>query len=376
MENNELLNFVGEVDTSALEQYKNQNVSDYKINIDAHSVQFDYSWIDKIEETIPYLDPIIRVPKKFLAQEEEVVPVERAKKISMETIKHLAQHTNLIQEVSEDGRITPSKVLNIFKEETFELYENRFINSLLKNLYNFVQLRKKAVASGSFSKSEKMLNFTSETKVDYEKVNISLAIQSNAYEDSFGKNANGLTYSDRIEKIEFILMDYMKSPLIQSLTQALPVRSPIRKTNTILKNPNFQKALELWEFIERYDHKDKKEKEDHFKLESDKEVENKLVLASYLNYDILSSLSIERRGKHKEKDSGYYVRKVIEDFINDNKDVTALEFKQILAKAFSMYKQKKQKRLNNIYKEFEKSIKRHNNMVKIGVKVLKNASKQ
>lgn len=375
MDNNELRELIEEIDTTALEQYKNKSMGEYKINIDAHSVQFDYSWIDKIEETFPYLDPIIRVPKKFLAQEEEVVPVERAKKISMETIKHLAQHTNLIQEVSDDGKITPSKVLNIFKEETFELYENRFINSLLRNLYNFVQLRKKAVSEGSFSKSEKILNYNSETKVDSEKVNITLAIKSNAYEDSSGKNSSGLTYEERISKIEFILMDYMKSPLIQSLTQALPVRSPIRKTNTILKNPNFQKALELWEFIERYDHKDRKEKEDHFSVESNKEVENKLILASYLNYDILSSMSLERRGKQKDKDGKYYIRKVVEDFINENNDMTSADFKQILAKAFSMYKQKKQQRLNAISKEFDRCVKKHQNNMKLGVSLLKNSSK-
>lgn len=50
-------------------------------------------------------------------QEEEVVPVEKAKKISQETIKHLAQHTDLIQDVDEDGTITPSKVLNVNKKK-------------------------------------------------------------------------------------------------------------------------------------------------------------------------------------------------------------------------------------------------------------------
>lgn len=157
MESNELMNLVSNLDEDKLEEFVSQSNSNYKIQADIHSIQFDYSWVDMIEETIPYLDNIVRTPKKFLAQEEEVVPVEKAKKISMETIKHLAQHTNLIQDVTEDGTITPSAVLNIHKEETYDLYENRFIFSLLNNLYMFIQQRKEAVKEGSFSKSQKNL---------------------------------------------------------------------------------------------------------------------------------------------------------------------------------------------------------------------------
>ena len=183
---------------------KNPEVK-YNLSTDLHSVEFDYTWIDKIEETIPYLDNVIRDPKKFLAQEEEVVPVEKAKKISMETIKHLAQHTNLIQDVSPDGKITPSAVLNIHKEETYELYENRFINSLLQNLYTFIKTREKAVSEGSFYKSEKNLDFKVDTKMNGENVSLTLKMEASAYDDGKGKNSEGLTYTERIEKITFIV---------------------------------------------------------------------------------------------------------------------------------------------------------------------------
>lgn len=370
LENSELVELVSNVDGKSLEQYIDKSISDYKISSDEHSIQFDYTWVDKVEESIDYLDAIIRSPKRFLAQEEEVVPVEKAKKISMETIKHLSQHTNLIQEVTEDGKVTPSSVLNVYKEETFDIYENRFINSLLSNLYTFMQRRKKETAEGGFAKCERKLEFNSETTVNTDKINIKLLMDTKSYEESRGSNSQGLTYEQRIEKVEFIIMDYMKTPLIQSLRGAIPVRSPIRKTNTILKNPNFNKALELWEYIERYDHKDRKERKENFIIDSDKEVQKKLVLASYMNYNIISAIS-SANDKSKDKSKDYYIRKLIEDFINENKEINANDFKQILNKSFALYKQKKQQRLNKIYKEFNRCMKKYNDNIKLGIQLLK-----
>lgn len=370
MENSDLVELVSNVDAKSLEQYVNKSVSEYKIASDEHSIEFDYTWVDRIEQTLEYLDAIIRTPKRFLAQEEEIVPVEKAKKISMETIKHLSQHTNLIQEVTEDGRVTPSSVLNVYKEETFDIYENRFINSLLSNLYIFVQRRKKETEEGGFSKCERQLQFNSETTVNTDKINITLSMNTKSYEDSHGSNSQGLTYQERIEKIIFIISDYMKTPLIQSLRGAIPVRSPIRKTNTILKNPNFQKALELWEYIERFDHKDRKERKENYVIDSDSEVQKKLVLASYVNYNIISAISSAKdKGKDKSKD--YYIRKLIEDFINENKEINSNDFKQILNKSFALYKQKKQQRLNNISKEFNRCMKKYNDNIKLGIQLLK-----
>ena len=46
-----------------------------KTNYD--SKVLDYTWLEMFEETIPYIDNILRNPKKFIVNEEEVVPVEK-----------------------------------------------------------------------------------------------------------------------------------------------------------------------------------------------------------------------------------------------------------------------------------------------------------
>ena len=80
--------------------------------------QIDLRWVEAIEEAIIPLDNIIRNPRRFIVQEEEIVNIELARKISPESIRHLAQHTNMIAKV-EDDTVTPNKILNIFKEESF-----------------------------------------------------------------------------------------------------------------------------------------------------------------------------------------------------------------------------------------------------------------
>lgn len=45
-----------------------------------NKIAIDYGWVDVLNESIPYLDNIIRNPRRFIAQEEDVIPIEKLKK--------------------------------------------------------------------------------------------------------------------------------------------------------------------------------------------------------------------------------------------------------------------------------------------------------
>ena len=104
----------------------------------------DTDWIDKIEAAMPMLDIIIRNPSVAIEDVDEVLPVELSKHITEKSIKHLAQHTNLILDIKGD-EITPQKILNVFHEETYLTYENKFVNTLLNRLTAFVDKRLRAL---------------------------------------------------------------------------------------------------------------------------------------------------------------------------------------------------------------------------------------
>ena len=62
----------------------------------------DDSWLVIIEENIRYLDNILRNPNRFIVNDEEVVKIEMARRITVESIKHLSKNTNFIQGSSQN----------------------------------------------------------------------------------------------------------------------------------------------------------------------------------------------------------------------------------------------------------------------------------
>ena len=59
----------------------NANVnSNYTIETNYEKNDVDFEWLTIIEETVRYLDNILRSPNRFIVNEEEVVQIEKARK--------------------------------------------------------------------------------------------------------------------------------------------------------------------------------------------------------------------------------------------------------------------------------------------------------
>ena len=99
----------------------------------------DAEWVERIEAAMPSLDAIIRRPTVAIEDVEEILPIELTRRVSEKSVKHLARHTDMILKVEGD-EVTPSRLLNVFREETLLTYENRFINTLLHRLSAFLPL--------------------------------------------------------------------------------------------------------------------------------------------------------------------------------------------------------------------------------------------
>ena len=147
--------------------------STLKVETDKKKVIRDIEWIEIMSKTIPYIDNIFRSPNRFIVNEEEVVKIEQAKKITVETIKHLSKNTNFIQTIDNvTGDVTPSKLLNVRKEESYDTYENRLIYTLIQNMKLFIKSRKEALMQEvgtedkeSSSKDDKILEYKATSKV-------------------------------------------------------------------------------------------------------------------------------------------------------------------------------------------------------------------
>lgn len=369
--NHNIIEMISGISQDEADQFLAKTASNMVIETDAESVDCDFSWLPMIEECIPNLDNLIRKPRKFIAQEEEIVPIERAKKITEESVKHLSQHTDYIQSVDEKGNITPNKILQIRKEETFDLYENRFVNSLLKNLYGFLNDRVKNSAGGSFSKCERKVTYNGETTLKHEKIKITLKLETDFYENRIADDPSGLSLPERIERLQLIILDFMKSPFIKELANALPVRSPIRKTNAILKNTDLKKALELWEFIERYQVEETKMSKENSVVDDNKEVREKFDTTYFINYDIINSIGkSEMTDEEREAFSKDYLTKIVEDYVDEN-EVDYKEFKRIINIEFQNAYRKKQVRHNQILNKYNSVINKYNSNLNKAMELLK-----
>ncbi len=214
----------------------------------------DETWVRAIEDSLIALDEIIRKPSRFIEETETVLPIELTKNITDRSVRHLSQHTDYISKVEGDT-VIPSKILNVFRDETMLTYENKFINTLLSRLYTFVNRRYKAAKSAGAD--------TKNTSVEFRnnfthsgingKITFRLELEEPATDGDVAKNY--VFQSDlwkRIEKIHSVCDAYMQSSFVRDMGKNY-VRPPIMRTNAILKNKNLRQCLALWTFIESYE---------------------------------------------------------------------------------------------------------------------------
>lgn len=214
----------------------------------------DEEWIKQIEDHLTPLDTIIRSPGRFIEQNEQILPIELSKNITTRSIQHLGQHTNLISKVEGD-MITPSKILNVFNDETMLTYENKFINTLINRLYVFIAKRYQAAIKSGRDEKCTMLDFGGKFTSGKLKGKVKFAVEISEEPEENVQLKNYYFTTDlwhRVEKLYKIVQNYMASDFVTQMGKAY-IRPPVMRTNAILRNKNMRQCLELWEFIESYE---------------------------------------------------------------------------------------------------------------------------
>ncbi len=209
--------------------------------------KIEEEWIDAIEACILPLDNVIRRPSRYIEELDEVKPIELSRNITSRSIQHLAQHTDYISEVKGD-EITPSKILNVFHEETLLTYENRFINTLIRQLYLFVNKRyNEMVKNGAENSTQFDISAEFRDGTLVSSVRFGLTVS---------ESAEGAAEADpllkRVMRLNSVVTMYYNSPFAKSMNGAY-VRPPVMRTNALMKNRDLRQCLELWQFIEGYE---------------------------------------------------------------------------------------------------------------------------
>ena len=370
MDKLEVVDLYENANKTKIDEFTNKTNSTLKVNIDKKRKVKEFGWIEMMAFTIPYLDNILRKPNRFIVNEEEIVKIEQAKKVSVETIKHLSKNTNFIQTVDkETGDVTPSKLLNVRKEETYNTYENRLVFTLIQNMNRFIKKKKENLTkispeseNNTEEKDNKMLEYSATSTVEDEQIEVNLSLNSKLVPNS-GKDTEELsTIIEQIDEIEKKIQGLQSTEVYKTLAKehVLEVREPVKKTNVILKNVNFQYAMKLWDYLrDNFEDKDTstEEQKDYMDNGNLKKMVDETFLLHYLTMKTLDNDEIEEKKDTKEEMQKNVVDQMIDKMLEINENLSEEQIKNLIAAKYEVVKYKKLAVIQEIQKIFRDHIK-------------------
>ncbi len=348
---------------------------DSKLIMDMSKKQIldDDEWIDMVNFTIPHLEKALNKWNKQIITEEEIIKMELIKKVSIESIKHLAKHTNFVTEFDEDtGEVIPSKILNAYKEESFITYENRFLYTLIKLIDDFIYIRTRDDAEknkGYKGKNYQKAKYEGTTKINKERIKVNFEYVSEEVEEQSKSREN----EDKIKQLKKGMALIKATELYKLLDsqRIVLVKSPLKMTNVLLKNVHFQYCVKLWGYLNS--HLDAQTKA----LKAQKEYEEKGLAKElidedfFIKYLIFNSINFQSSNSKKlksslldDKERKELTDKLIEKLISINPEMTDQDLKKIIAEKYISYRSKKDISLKPLEDEFNKKIKEY--LEKIG----------
>lgn len=353
-----------DTNASKVDSFKDKLSSTMNVKIETTKPKTEIVWITKMEDTLEYLENILRAPTRLIINEEEVVKIEKIKKVTVESIKHLSKNAGFIEDIDENGDIKPGKLLNVFKEETFNTYENRFIYTLIQKMLIIIRKEKaKLQKEGKGdSKEFKKVEYTGNSYNGKNRVDIQLLISATT--ENSGRIDEVKEIIERIKTLEKNVIALTLTSTYQELEKARVslITPPLRKNNVILKNVNFQYAAKLWDFlVNEMDRKDQGKTETKVKDYKEKGKSKKLVDETFLlDYLILQSVeNPEIKNRHKKEIIEQLVANIVEKTIDVNESLTEEQLKNLVSKQYKIIKYRKQTSNKEIQEIFKKYISKY-----------------
>ena len=101
--------------------------SEERITVSRTVCTVEEDWICAIEEGLVHIEKAIAEDRQFIHSNGEVVPIEKVKQVSKESVRHLARHSDLITREPRGDDIIPDKLYTVERLNDYAVYENRFL---------------------------------------------------------------------------------------------------------------------------------------------------------------------------------------------------------------------------------------------------------
>ena len=211
-------------------------------------------WIIEIEKGLEFVEKAVQEERQFIRVNGEIVPIEKAKKVSKYSVEHLARHSNMITHVPEnpEDNIIPDAIYMVEKLSDYAVYENRFLYMLLCYLRDFIALR--------FEKIQKLrltyicdFSFKKDNESKIRTYNFETSYHEERYDNPypiFDEISSSLL--KRIEDCQQIIIMLLNTNLMVEVAKTPMIKPPIVKTNVLKMNNNFKNSLALYNYVVEY----------------------------------------------------------------------------------------------------------------------------
>ena len=294
----------------------------------------DERWLTVVEEGIEAIFNIVDKPRRFITTSEEVVPVALAKKITSDSVRHLSQNTQYIT-TNEAGYIMPTKIINVTTEESYDLYENRFVYHLIQRLFAFVDKRTDVIF---WSTGDETCNVMSmESKVDdaYEEISYKVEMTIKNRQSLVENDNDNMDIFKRIDRVRRMSRVLRTSSFCDIMNGCSRVHSPIQRTNLMMKDPDYRTCYKLWQFIEGYDEVGYTIEEQDSTLQFDEEYLLQMYINMITNYTVFKSLLVsdprkmsEIETKKREPVKPKFVKEIKEEIVED-RNIPDVEIRRV-----------------------------------------------
>lgn len=213
----------------------------------------DEEWIREIETGLTHIEKAIREERQFIYSNGEVIPIERVKTVSRDSVEHLARHAELITRVDKGGDLIPDQLYTVERLSDYAVYENRFLYMLLCYLRDFVTLRYRKILELT-NRYDGRLAIERAVRISGRSVTCKIDLQETRQDDPYLREHNtARQLIDRMDLILKTIVAFLGTPLMESAGKAALLKPPITKTNVLKMDNNFKGAVALYDYIIAYD---------------------------------------------------------------------------------------------------------------------------
>ena len=268
-------------------------------------------WVEFIETHLPYVERAIKEERQFIRREGETVDIGKAKKVSRDSVEHLARHSELITHLpEEDEMLIPDRIYITENTSNYTVYENRFLYLLLTFMSDFVEMRYSKIAElGNTYKAEMCTH--KRVMMGKRTVDMELHFAEQAKADPYAdKQSRESVMLERVEAIRVITNMLLMTPLMKEVAKAPLISPPITRTNVLRMDNNFKYAVELYDYLvaytkDGYTIEQRDVRQQPFEDSLENEVDELVAMLSYLTYK-------HGNGLAKELEQRYLAQELVE----------------------------------------------------------------